>query len=399
MLNEQVTRNDAPLPPEIEVQCRGADRDVGWAIGSRLADKISRAEKELMELEAFRLSQPWWMPSPFYQYLAQWRARWMLEPNVRQAYPNMLERLEGIASGSHTTLDFLFLFHAMESAATTSQQLEAVEPVGIDPAFAACTALAVTGERSKLREPMLAHNFDLVESAGPLLSLRDCAAAGQHRYFGFSLAPMAGIIDGINEHGLAISYNYAPTIDLELGMPPVSFAIEHLLGHCKTVNEAIELASQLPRSGGALLMLADASGAIASLEISAQYQQARYSPAAETLFHSNAYQTSLMQQHELPRNSYYSPQAPAALRNRRVFQSAEVRESRMAELLEGYGAIDDEDLAEIMSDHGVETSADSICMHGEYWSTMASVQLFPRERRLRIAYGSPCQAKFGDFQL
>jgi hypothetical protein len=370
----------------------------------------------------------------------------------------------------------------MESAATTSRQLEAVEPMDVDPAFAACTALAVTGTRSKSRQPILAHNFDLVESAGPLLSLRDCTVGGQYRYLGFSLAPMAGIIDGLNEHGLAISYNYAPTVDLQLGNPPVSFAIEHLLGHCKTVEEAIELASQLPRSGGALLMLADASGAIASLEISAQYQQARYSPNSEALFHSNAYQTSLMQQHELPRNSFYSPQAPAALRNRRVFQSAEARESRMGELLSRYGAIDEDALSAIMSDHGCDTngrdincwaeeeaeqidshgngaadgggndksprgnaynsvrgstseregdsrrlsidqpvagttdervtvspsaeadgqragSADSICMHGEYWSTMASVQLFPRERRLRISYGSPCRAKFGDFHL
>ncbi len=44
-------------------------------------------------------------------------------------------------------------------------------------------------------------------------------------------------------------------------------------------------------------------------------------------------------------------------------------------------------------------SDDSLCMHGSYWTTTASLQLFPARRSMRVAYSSTCAADYVEFRL
>ena len=100
----------------------------------------------------------------------------------------------------------------------------------------------------------------------------------------FITAPMAGTIDGVNEAGLCITYNYAFTLDRPnqpAGM--ISMAISEALASCRTVAEAAEWITSRPRWGGGLLMLADATGDIASLEFSSTRSQLRR-PAGDADF-------------------------------------------------------------------------------------------------------------------
>ncbi len=179
-------------------------------------------------------------------------------------------------------------------------------------------------------------------------------------------------------------------------------AISEALGKCATVSEAITAISTWPRCGGALLMLADASGDIAALELAGDRACVRR-PAggADYLFHSNAYQTTPLQEVEAPAETCYSDAAPAPLRGRRVMESPERRDARLAELLAPPLRVRGDDLARLMTDHGADGRPDdgTICMHGDYWSTTASLQLFPAERTMRVAYGPACQAQFTDFTL
>ena len=221
----------------------------------------------------------------------------------------------------------------------------------------------------------------------------------------------------------------------------MSFAVERALCRCRSVQQAIDEIVRLPRSGGALLMLGDNSGHLAALELSAEHHAVRRPNGEHILFHSNAYRTERMQQYEIPRNSIYSAQAPHSLRHQPVYQSALAREYRVQELVEQLGSIDEESLTAMMADHEEHSlaiqgkafqdleagdqesatgssarpkrqgsvgegrapegqgTANTICIHGEYWSTMAAVQLYPHSRRLRIAYGPACQAGYYDFAL
>lgn len=386
-------REQSQLRPQIDVDCHGDPRELGLAIGVSLRERIRAAERLLPDFETFRLYQPWWMPTSVFYYVAQRRARWALEPGLTANYPAMQQRLLGIAEGAQTSVEFLYLFHAMESASTGAYD--------VLPNLAACTAVAVDGTRTADRHSLLAHNFDLVPATAPLLSLRRSSGSGPLRSIGLSLAPMAGIIDGINEHGLSITYNYAPTTDCDETGPPVSLAIDDALGHCSTVTQAIERITSYSRGGGALLMLADARGEIAALELSAHHHHSRPAGAGGGLRHSNAYRSRAMQRFEMPRTAVYSERAPQALRGTRVFQSATRRDMRLSHLLRDRPVVDTHGLKQLMADHGRDgvPGSDTICMHGSHWTTLATVQLHPSGRTLSIAYGPACQATFTTFAV
>ena len=381
--------------PQVDVRLTEAcPRQQGIALGAALQTQIAVAERSLLEYEAFRLHQPWWMPYSLFQYMAQWRARSLLEPEIGEAFPDIRERICGMAEGARTSVDFLYLFHALESASTAAERE--------NPNLAACTAVAASGVRTRDGRPLLAHNFDLVPTASPLLTLREARCPGSLQYLAMSLAPMAGLIDGVNEAGLAITYNYAPTTDTCANRPPISLSIDRALATCHTVTQAIQLLSSTPRGGGALLMLADAQGDIAALELSANCSAVRRPAKRRLLHHSNAYHTPTLRECEMPRTAVYGEDAPAALRGVSIFESALQRDLRMAKRLQTTTApLDAETVAHLMADHGPDQqpSANTICMHGSHWSTMASVQMFPAERRIRVSYGAACQAEFQDFQL
>ena len=149
-------------------------------------------------------------------------------------------------------------------------------------------------------------------------------------------------------------------------------------------------------------MLADASGDIASLELSnTRSQLRRPSDGADLLFHTNSFFSQKMQAVEMPANARYTEKAPPLLRGRRVHESANVRDLRFKQLLDGNEALDLDQLSAIMADHetGGEPGDTSICKHSDYWNTTATLQLFPKSRRMRVAFDSSCRAKYTDFVL
>src|SRR5205809_200922 len=76
------------------------------------------------------------------------------------------------------------------------------------PCPGACSAIAVRGACSRTGEPIIARNFDYLPMVQPFYCLRDSRPGGGHRSLDFTVAPIAGAIDGMNEHGLTITYNY-----------------------------------------------------------------------------------------------------------------------------------------------------------------------------------------------
>jgi hypothetical protein len=385
--------------PEIAVVCRGDARTTGLALGDGLRDRILAAREALSTLDGFRCLQPWWLPYAAYVYWAEHQARRLLEQPVKETFPEAAERIAGMAEGAGLNLNSLYLFQALESAMTA---LDICCAPAATPSFAACSAVAVRGRRSADGRPLIAHNFDNVETIVPHYILRERHGDGQYRTLEFTVAPLCGTVDGVNEKGLCITYNYGFTTCPGPPAPSVSMAISDALDRCSTVAEAIAEISSRPRCGGALLMLADAAGDVAALELAGDRACERRPEAdADLLFHSNAYWTPMLKEVEAPAETCYTDAAPAPLRGRRVMESPERRDARLSELLQEPRRLGGEELAVLMADHGENGAPNdgTICMHGEYWSTTASLQWFPAERSVRVAYGPACQATFREFAL
>lgn len=376
----------------VEAVCQGSLKEMGFAQGEGVSKKIHSARHVLAQLEAFRLQQPWWMPYRAYRRLADFKATQFL---AQCNNAEMNQRLAGIAEGAGISLPAICLFNAMEPL------LSAVG--GCTACPGACSAVAVRGRRSATGEPMVARNFDYLPLVQPFYIVRESRPKSKLRALEFTTVPLAGAVDGMNEEGLCIVYNYAFTIDEQPNpAPPISIAISEALERCGTVTEAAEWIAARPRCGGGILMLCDASGDVASLELSSTRSHLRRPSAGEdVLFHSNAFSSSTMREVQVPWDAIFTNKAARALRGRSLHESSALRDKRFFQLLEEADVIDVSRLGNIMADHGPENmpSDNTPCVHGSYWFTTACLQFFPKERRMRVAYSSACCADFEDVCL
>jgi hypothetical protein len=174
------------------------------------------------------------------------------------------------------------------------------------------------------------------------------------------------------------------------------------LAECATVTEAEGFLASQKIWGGGILMLADATGDIASLEIS-NTKRATHRPGdgEDLLLHTNRFREGPMRTVEVAGDAHYNDRAPTALRGLRIHDSGDSREAQLRRLLSGSNALSLDDLHRVMSDHGPDgqPSLDSVCMHSDYWFTTACVHLLPVERKIRVAFNSACEAEFVEFAL
>ena len=339
-----------------------------------------------------RLMKPKAVPHRLFLRAAEHKADRFLKSIFTRVPVSARERLQGIAAGANVPVRKLALCSAMEAVLSDLTKVTA-------PAVSAgCTAVAVTGAASKNGEPILAHNFDYLPILQPFYFIRRTGPAKGLRSVELAVMPLPGAVDGVNEAGLAITCNYAFAVDRGAPGPTITMLIAEALSGCRTVEEACDLFQSTPRVGGGLLMLGDAAGTIAAVEISNTTVQVR-EPVEERLSHTNRYCRPDMGRFELDETSTYGARSPSPLRNTRVHDSSDARSSRLLKLLQGKHSFDVDDVRHVMSDHGddgVPTSG-TVCMHGNYWHTTASIQLLPSARRLRASFSPTCVADYQDF--
>lgn len=383
--------------PTIEVVCHGDPREMGLAQGDSLKPKIHGSRQALVDLLAFRAQQPRWLPFVAFRAFAERRAEGMLTASLARVRPHMLERLGGIAEGCRLPPRVLHLLNALEPfMATVRGRFE------VQPGLAACSAVAVRGRKSATGEPIIARNFDYLPIVQPFFVLRESRPRGGFRSLQFTVAPLAGAVDGLNERGLCITYNYAYTIDRAKEWAPLSMVIDEALAACETVPQAAAFIESRLRWGSGLLMLADAQGDIASLEVSnSRSRLRRPAEGADAIYHTNRFTSPEMQDVQVDRQAVFVRRVPRQLMGVRVLESAERRGARLAELVDQAGALNPDELNALMSDHGPDQrpSKFTLCVHSDYWNTTGVMQYFPKSRRVRVAYSTACEAKFESFEL
>ena len=383
-------------PPRVECQCSGNPREMGLTQGTALREKIRGAHESLRKLEALRLEQPWWLPYRVFLSAAERKSEKSLAPALRQSNPAMLARMQGIAEGAGLPMRSICLMNAIEAFIGSVAGRTVVPPLG------ACSALAVRGTRSRTGEPMIAKNFDYLPLLQPFSMLRESHPRDGFRSLDFALAPQAGTVDGVNEKGLAITLNYAFVTDSVTPNPLVTMLIADALASCATVTEAVRRITASPRWGAGMLMLADASGDLASVELSNTRAGVRRPAAgADWLLFTNVCLCPETCAVQLSESAAYGENVPLPLRGGSVLQPHANRARRIEELVRNQNSIGPDELAAIMADHGPTGVPDgaSPCVHTDYFNTTASLQWFPARRRVRVSYSSACTAQYVEIAL
>jgi Acyl-coenzyme A:6-aminopenicillanic acid acyl-transferase len=369
---------------------------MGYEQGQRLQAEILAARNALEQLESFRIEQPWWLPFRAFRHLAERRAERILKEQLSRQFPNCHARLLGIADGAGVRPSVVYLLNAIEALLSAVRDHVVVPPPG------ACSAVAVRGQRSLTGEPIIAKNFDYLPLVQPFYFVRESRPESGLRSIEFTVAPLAGTIDGINEKGLCICNNYAFTVDTTMPTATISMVIAEALQQCSTVTEAADFIATRPRWGSGLLMIADAQGDVGSLEVSnTRCRLRRPAEGADVLAHTNAFRCPDMCAIEVPSHAVFTKHAPASLRGTRLHQSAELRDERFAQLLQASTPFGPDELATLMADHGPDDvpTDTTICVHSDYWNTTATMQLFPRRRSMRVDFSSACSAQFQELEL
>jgi len=335
--------------------------------------------------------KPRLLPTSLFLTLARRRATGLLKDDISEYYPRQLDYLRGIAEGAGIDLPIAFFMQSMELLiGNPSYRVEA------------CTSLGFSPQRTTTGETIVAKNFDYVNDLASLILTCETRPKQGYRTLGCKMAPLPCIFDGMNEHGLVVTYNLAFTTEKPSNYAPLSMALQEMLETCKSTEEAVKFITQARRGGhDALLMLADAQGDTRTVEISSNHCATR-EPVDGQIINTNHYHTDEMKQYEIPRKAvYYGKGVPKDWSGIRVHESSEERLKRAQELLEGKAKADEDYIAATLRDHGKDGKPSNltICNHGEYFSTLRSMMFYPERKVIKVLYGNPCRNEYGEFSL
>ncbi len=369
----------------------GSHYELGLQQGRAVRKLIHEGLESFPDLEVIKLMKPRLLPTSLFLALAKRKAAKMLKQDVFKLYPRQAQRLKGIADGSKVDMNTAFFLQSMELL------------IG-KPTFAvqACTSLGFCPQKTSTREPVIAKNFDYLNSLARYNLTCVSEPREGYRTIGCTMASLPGMIDGMNEHGLTVTYNLAFSTDEPRCYAPLSMALQEMLETCKNTDEATRFITQA-RQGGhdALLMIADADGDVKTVEITSVHSAVR-EPVKGQIINTNHFLTEEMQYYEIPHDAVYSGKAPKRLVGLRIHESSERRLKRAEELLEGKVNIDEKRLTSILQDHGKddEPSMLTICRHDElYASTLRSMMFYPHKRTIKVLYGNPCQNKYEEYKF
>jgi len=377
------------------IECTGSHREMGEAQGRATAETLARIDDALLELAGLAgdglIGRAGKLLKPIMNKGLSLVGTKLLEGALREHYPAQYERLEGIAAGSGVSLRQLFVGPAVELL------LNQVVPAR------ACTAVAITREGSANGEPIIAKNFDYPPAALEMYIARISRPTELAASVDITAAPMAGCHEGVNEYGLAVAYNYGHFSGKATARVSITTLVQELLEQCDSVDGAIEHLRERPRDGGALLMLADGGGNIASVELGPDELGVRRGrESGDVLVHANHAVTEIMQERDVPREARFPRWwRPTEMAGTRFHESSEQRHARAQQILDDGSPLAADDLRALLADHGGNEggSDHTICRHGPYYVTTCSVLLFPRRRQVAVMFGSPCTARFVTLSL
>ncbi len=291
---------------------------------------------------------------------AQWHAQ-------RQHLPEMCALIEGLAAGFGLTARQLFTRHVAYALEDRKLAAEGPDPEG-------CSAFVVRTDAGVL----VAKNRDNPPSLKPLQTLirqRDPAWARATLSIGsFGSAPSAS--SGVNSDGLCVADTSVRTTNLGIGVLRY-YLMEAILYRCRNVAEALALIRALPHLGGGTLVLGDADGHIAVVEIGHDRVIVENDPQSGWLSRTN---------------HFLDARLAATLTNPPGSEARRNSESRLAfverRLAPGFAAWNAEDCVRVLSSRGEDGFA-ALCRDTPTVLTLSGAIFDASQRTLLQSVGRP----------
>ena len=332
----------------------GAPRERGAALaqlGAAHAAAIRQRAESAAAYVASVGSEDW--------LVRQWQVQVALLPEVAAF-------IEGLADGHGLPTLSLFAGHiryAIEDRAAEDAE---------------CSTFAIVQDGTV----RLAKNRDNPAAMRPMQALlrqEDRAWRGGAVFSVGSVGSIPSASSGINQAGFCMTDTAVRTRDVGIGALRY-YLMEAMLARCTSVAEAIALIRGLPHVGGGNLMLADRSGAAATVELG----------------HSSVAVTELSAPGWLARTNHHLDAALASrLKEPPGTVPRENSESRLRRLQRALASGPEvwcvEACAALLAAHEDTTGEAALCRHGTETSTHSGVVYDPVVGVLHLSRGNPCE--------
>jgi hypothetical protein len=352
----------------------GSDYEIGFQQGQSNREAIQKALEAIFNLDLVKQSKPKLVPKSLFVMLAKRRADKMLRKDLFRLYPKQAERIRGIADGAAVDIPSLLFV----------QMLEIV--------LCSCTSIGFLPKATSTGETILAKNFDYLNFSEPYSLVCETQPSNAYKTLCCRMVPLSGALDAMNEHGLAMTYNLARSVDEPECNVPTSVILQEMLETCKNTQEAIDFLNKAKTGGhDGIVTLADSKGNLETVELSCRHLKVR-EPEGDFVVNTNHYQTADMKSVEIP-----------AVKAQKVqgYRTSSVRFVRAKELLRNKRNIGEELIKTVLRDHGLDSkpSDNTICMHSEKSGTTRSIVMYPNRRLIKVLFGHPCKNEYQEIRF
>ncbi len=280
---------------------------------------------------------------------------------IEEYAPHLADEVRGVAEGAR-----------LDEREAFSIQVR-MELLYAGPPEPSCTTFAVTGDRTTDRRTIVGQNVDLdqeVERFGLIIKMKPDDGPALMMYTSPGLISYVGL----NDAGLAVHGNLLVSPGWRAAFP--RYFLTRLMLEQRTVDAALEAGLRPRRASSRNLILGDAEGTIANVELTVDDASVMRSDKGE-LVHTNHYVSAELCDED----------------SRPGHTNSQHRYSRIQELMHLHDEpLDVEDLQGFFRDH--DGKPGSICAHVREDSTsktVASLISEPAEGRLHATFGSPCE--------
>lgn len=294
---------------------------------------------------------------------AQWQAQQAL-------LPDMAAFIVGVAEGHGLPATTLFAAHLRYAIEDRD------DPEG-------CSAFAIARPDGGV---LLAKNRDnppALRPLGSLLRQADPAWGGREILSVGSFGHSPSCSSGINSDGFALADTAVRTADLGTGALRY-YLMEALLARCADVPESLALIRAMPHLGGGTLLLGDAAGAVAAVELGHRVTRIERAEAPGWVARTNHFLG-----HDNAPMLREAPGAPARINS----------EGRLA-VLHGVlrADLDAAGCVALLSRHA-EAGLPAFCRHDPATWTNSCAVFDLTARHLRLSAGQPCEGRWTDAHL
>ncbi len=253
-----------------------------------------------------------------------------------------------------------------------------------------CTSFAACGEATDNRELIIGQNLDMTPVWEERLVLLRMSPTKGPRILALTVMGLLGLLS-LNSAGLALNGNMLAHKDLS----GFSEGVPHMVWVRKAqssenIGKAIGAIASAKKTGCAVnTLLGSQEGDIVDIEVTPDDLGFLY-PQKGFIVHSNHFYTERFKNRDLMGT---------------IYPDSYVRSHRLTTLMEKHwGRVSIDIMEELLSDHN--NYPDSICRHvdqkvplKQQMKTVASIITCPKEQKMYISYGHPCENEHIEYRV